>query len=129
MWNKFDEFDEQKFSRMDIYSPKPKIKIKKWFEKVCISCNNASKDYGEYDSTGWFECYESKRLGNLKSFPYCSAKKCDKFMPRLTCNHESDYWTMIGDFDKAFGKNGYKKLHNLLQFNERMGNYKIGRIQ
>ena len=28
MWNKFDEFDEQKFSRMDIYSPKPKIKIK-----------------------------------------------------------------------------------------------------
>lgn len=128
MWNKFDEFNEQKFSQMDIYSPVPKIKIKRWFEKVCIACNNVNKDYGEYDSIGWFECDECQRLGNLKSFPYCSSKKCSKFNPKTTGGYESDYWMMIMDFEKVFGQNGYKKLHNLLQFNERMGNYKTGRV-
>lgn len=128
MWNKFDEFDEKKVSQTDIYSPAPKIKIKKWFKKVCIACNHASKDYGEYDSIGWFKCDNGEKLGNLKSFPKCSAKKCKNFTPRLTYTHESDYWCMIGDFDKAFGSNGYKKLHDLLKFNERMGDYKVGRV-
>ena len=128
MWNEFDEFEEKAFTQMDIYSPSPKIKIKKWFEKPCIACNNAIKDYGEYDSVGWFECSESEKLGNLKCFPYCSAKKCNKFNPKISYNHKSDYWLMIGDFDKAFGENGFKKLINLLAFNERMGDYKVGRI-
>lgn len=128
MLNNFDELVENKLSQMDIYSTTPKIKIKKWFEKVCIACNNVAHDYGEYDSVGWWECDKNQRLGNLKSFPYCSAKNCNKFNLKTTYKKESDYWMMIGDFDKAFGKNGYKKLHNLLDFNKRMGDYKIGII-
>ncbi len=128
MWNKFDELIEHDFSQMDICSPAPKIKIKKWFEKVCIACSNATHDYGEYDSTGWYECNEGQKLGNLKSFPFCSAKKCNKFSPKSTDGHQCDYWSMIMDFDKSFKIDGYKRLHILLDFNERMGNYKVGRI-
>lgn len=123
-----DELIEDNISQMDIYSPVPKIKIKKWYMKICIACTHVTHDYGEYDSVGCYECEESQKLGNLKFFPYCSAKNCNKFNPTGTDGYRSDYWQMIMDFDKAFKEDGYIKLHNLLQFNERMGNYKVGRI-
>ena len=110
------------------YSHTPKIKIKKWREKVCIACVHNSKDFGEYDTVGWHVCNENRRIGKLKRFPNCSAKHCDKFNPRRTVTRESDYWLMIMDFEKAFGRSGYKQLHKLLEFNERIGDYKVGRI-
>lgn len=111
------------------YNPTPKIKIKKWYQKICTACVFYSRDYGEYDNTGWAICDENQRLGNMKSFPRCNAKTCKKFSAKDVLDLEDDYWSMIMDFDKAFGKNGYKKLHKLLEFNERMGDYKVGRIE
>lgn len=128
MFNKFYEPVNGKISQADIYSPTPKIKIKRWYQKLCFACNSMRHEYGDYDSVGWYECEESEKLGNLKSFSYCSAKSCNKFNPKKTASFEDDYWSMLMDFEKVFGENGSKKLFKLIDFNERMGDYRIGRI-
>ncbi|WP_108062661.1 hypothetical protein [Poseidonibacter lekithochrous] len=116
-------------TQTNLYSPTPKIKIIKWHKSTCIACIHASKDYGEYDCIGWWECNEYQKLGNLKSFPNCNASSCKKFCPKSVSKHECDYWEMITDFEKYLGgKGAYKKIHNLLDFNQRMGDYEIGRI-
>lgn len=122
-------FLDKSKSQMEIYSPAPKIKIKKWYEKICSACVHVTHDFGEYDNTGWYECDKNQRLGNLNSFPVCNAKSCKNFSPKRVCGHENDYWAMLSDFEKYFFKQrAYKKLFNLLDFNERMGDYKVGRI-
>lgn len=111
------------------YSPTPTIKIKKWYIKVCSACIYSSRDFGEYDNVGWAYCEIYKNLGNLKSFPYCSAKKCKSFSP-ITAGEESDWWGLLGNMTNLNLKNGLdsKIAHSILKFNERMGNYKVGRI-
>ena len=117
-------------TQQEIYSPTPAIKIIKWYEKVCSACSYATKDYGEYDSVGWWECSQCQRLGTLKPFPFCSAKRCDLFTPSLTVNHEADWWIIIGRMcDKKFKKDlDVHIAHSVTEFNKRMGDYKTGRI-
>lgn len=115
-------------TQQEKYSPTPKIKITKWYEKVCIACQHAQKDFGDYDNVGWWECNMEKRLANLNSFPMCNAKSCSAFKPPLYSNKlHGDYWGNIMEFDKYF-KDGSEALWKLIEFNKRMGDYKIGRI-
>ena len=112
---------------MKNYSPTPKIKIKKWYEKVCSACIYSSREFGEYDNVGWAYCSKNQRLGNLKHFPICNSKYCNEFKTESLM--VDDGWRYITDFERVFSESQYiDKLMNYLKFNERMGDYKVGRI-
>lgn len=119
----------KELTQQEIYSPTPTIKIKKWYVKVCSACIHSSRDFGEYDNVGWAYCEEDKKLGNLKPFPYCSAKKCKSFSS-IAPGMESDWWELTGNMICLKLKNDLdiKIAHSVLEFNKRMGNYKVGRI-
>jgi len=122
-----DFLDLSKRTQQEKYSPTPKIKIKKWYQTVCTACIHLTHDYGEYDTVGWHECEEKQKLSNLKCFPYCSANSCKNFIPICLSHH--DGWCYLEDFQNAFGKEKcYEKLRAFLDFNKRMGDYKVGRI-
>ncbi len=123
-------FDEKPKTQQEIYSPTPTIKIKRWYEKICIACNYVVHDYGEYDNVGWWECDKPMPLGNLKAFPYCNAKSCKHFEAKDVIDKESDYWSLIGCMYSMKLKEGLdsKIAWSVIEFNERMGDYKVGRI-
>lgn len=124
-------YEDEKQSQQEIYSPTPEIKIKKWYQKICTACIHYSRDYGEYDNEGWAICDENQKLGNMKSFPKCNAKSCKKFSAKGILNKESDWWSLIGgmtDMNLPEDLDG-KIAFSILDFNERMGDYKVGRIE
>lgn len=109
------------------YSPTPKIKIKKWYVKVCSACIHSSRDFGDYDLVGWDYCAINQKLGNMKSFPKCNAKSCKKFEAKSLLIDAG--WSYMMDFENVFSKSQYmNRLMNYLKFNERMGDYKVGRL-
>lgn len=124
---KFDFYFGRKLTQQEIYSPTPTIKIKKWYVKVCTAYIYSSRDFGEYDNVGQAYCEANQKLGNMKSFPRCNAKSCKEFAPKsLLMDHG---WCYMMDFQNVFSKDQYmERLMNYLKFNERMGNYKVGRI-
>ena len=121
------DYDNYNKIQQEKYSPTPKIKIKKWYEKVCSACIYSSREFGDYDNVGWCYCSKDQRIGNLKSFPKCNAKSCNEFEAESLLL--DDGWNYMSDFEQVFSKSQYmSRLMNYLKFNERMGDYKIGRI-
>lgn len=117
----------QELTQQEIYSPTPTVKIKKWYEKVCSACIYSSREFGDYDNVGWAYCEVNQKLGNMKSFPKCNAKSCKEFEPVSLLMDNG--WCYMMEFEAVFSEGQYmKRLMNYLKFNERMGNYKVGRI-
>lgn len=124
-------WEDEKQSQQEKYSPTPIIKIKKIYQKICTACVHYSRDYGEYDNIGWAICDEEQKLGNIKSFPKCNAKSCKKFSAKDVLDRESDWWGLIGGMYgmKLHKDLDYKIAHSVLNFNDRLGDYKVGRIE
>ncbi len=122
-------FDKEKKTQSEIYSPTPTIKLVKFYAFICTACTHNHHEFGEYDNVGYAYCEEEKSLSNLKCFPKCSAKSCESF-DRRTPGYEDDYWNLLGGMDKFNFKDDLdsKIAHSILNFNERMGDYRIGRV-
>ena len=123
-------FEKEILTQQEIYSPSINIKFVKFNTALCSVCAFSGHEYGDYDNVGYAFCAKDMPLVNLKCFPKCDAKSCINFISDNP-NRESDYWDMLGNmYDKKDFKNinDSEIAHSILRFNDRMGDYKYGRM-
>ncbi len=104
-------------------------KIIKWFKKLCFACVscNYEMDEGDYSTTGSFYCDSEHPASNLSFFPNMEApKNCNNFIPNRSEEIRGEWFKIMWDLEgeDVETEEAFKIAHNIIDFNERMGNYK-----